>query len=66
MQEAPSTEDEMFSRIFAYVDRIVDVVQPQKLLYLAIGMFVELEQKLSEKRLHRVSFVRLHLIRNYG
>nr|CCA30120.1 GF20490, related [Neospora caninum Liverpool]CEL71366.1 TPA: GF20490, related [Neospora caninum Liverpool] len=32
----PATEEEMFLSIFQYVDRIVDIIQPRKLLYLAI------------------------------
>lgn len=33
----PTTEEEMFREIFLYVDRIVEVTNPKKLLYLAIG-----------------------------
>jgi 5'-3' exoribonuclease 2 len=32
----PATEEEMYSAIFAYIDRVFSVVRPRKLLYLAI------------------------------
>nr|PIL97085.1 putative 5'-3' exoribonuclease [Toxoplasma gondii COUG] len=32
----PATEEEMFLSIFQYVDRIVDIIRPRQLLYLAI------------------------------
>ncbi|KAL7320183.1 5'-3' exoribonuclease 2 [Mucor circinelloides] len=33
---APATEDDMMIAIFEYMDRIVDMVRPRKLLYMAI------------------------------
>ena len=33
---APETEEDMFVAIFAYIDRIVSVVRPRRLLFLAI------------------------------
>lgn len=33
----PSTEEEMFIEIFKYMDRIIAMVRPRKVLYLAIG-----------------------------
>lgn len=33
---APTTEEEMFSAVFDYIDRIVSIVRPRKLLYMAI------------------------------
>ncbi|KAI8086297.1 XRN 5'-3' exonuclease N-terminus-domain-containing protein [Halteromyces radiatus] len=33
---APSTEDEMIVDIFAYIDRIVNMIRPRKILYMAI------------------------------
>ena len=37
-QPAPSSEDEMMIAIFEYTDRIVDMIRPRKLLYMAIGI----------------------------
>lgn len=33
---APPTETEMFNNIFEYVDRLIRIVQPKKLIYFAI------------------------------
>ncbi|KAI8139409.1 XRN 5'-3' exonuclease N-terminus-domain-containing protein [Fennellomyces sp. T-0311] len=33
---APETEDDMMIEIFAYLDRIVDIVRPRQVLYMAI------------------------------
>jgi 5'-3' exoribonuclease 2 len=33
---APNTEQEMFSLIFEYIDRIISIVQPNKTIYMAI------------------------------
>ncbi|CEG79728.1 hypothetical protein RMATCC62417_14157 [Rhizopus microsporus] len=35
-KQTPATEDEMMVEIFNYLDRIVDIVRPRKLLYMAI------------------------------
>lgn len=35
----PKNEDEMFLAIFNYIDRIMDIVRPRKVLYMAIGRF---------------------------
>lgn len=34
---APKTEDEAMVEIFKYIDRIMCMVRPRKLLYMAIG-----------------------------
>lgn len=36
-QPAPATEDDMMIAIFEYMDRVVDMIRPRKLLYMAIG-----------------------------
>ncbi|KAI9496125.1 XRN 5'-3' exonuclease N-terminus-domain-containing protein [Zychaea mexicana] len=33
---APATEDDMMIEVFAYLDRIVDIVRPRQVLYMAI------------------------------
>ena len=33
---APNTEDEMIANIFEYMDRIMAIVRPRKLLYMAV------------------------------
>ena len=33
---APKNEDEMMIEIFAYIDRLMSVVRPRRLLYMAI------------------------------
>lgn len=35
---APATESEMMLEIFKYTDRVVGIVRPRRLLYIAIGM----------------------------
>lgn len=35
--DSPTSEEDMFIAIFKYIDRLVKVVQPRKLLYMAIG-----------------------------
>ena len=34
---APSDENEMILEIFAYLDRVFNVVRPRKVIYFAIG-----------------------------
>ena len=34
---APATEDEMYVEIFKYIDRIMGMIRPRKVLYIAIG-----------------------------
>ena len=38
-QLAPLTFEQCFKDIFAYIDRIMAIVRPRKLLFMAIGMF---------------------------
>lgn len=35
----PKTENEMMLEIFAYLDRIFNVVRPRKVIYFAIGIY---------------------------
>ena len=37
LQTSPKTFNEVFRRIFEYVDRLFSIVRPRKLLFLAIG-----------------------------
>jgi 5'-3' exonuclease len=37
IQAAPSTEEEMMVEIFKYTNRVVNMIRPRKLLFLAIG-----------------------------
>jgi 5'-3' exoribonuclease 2 len=37
LQPAPETEEEMMVEIFKYTERIVNMVRPRKLLFMAIG-----------------------------
>jgi len=36
-QPAPETEEEMMIEIFRYTERVVNMVRPRKLLFMAIG-----------------------------
>ena len=38
---APETEDEMYVEIFKYIDRIMGMIRPRRLLYMAIGNSVK-------------------------
>lgn len=35
----PETEEEMMLEVFAYTERVVNMVRPRKLLMIAVGMF---------------------------
>ena len=37
MQPAPETEEEMMIEIFKYTERVVNMIRPRKLLFMAIG-----------------------------
>lgn len=37
-KKAPETEDEMYVEIFKYIDRIVGMIRPRKVLFMAIGI----------------------------
>ena len=39
LQPAPETEGEMMIEIFKYTERVVNMVRPRKLLFMAIGEF---------------------------
>eukprot|EP00462_Mataza_sp_D1_P018545 CAMPEP_0175137042 /NCGR_PEP_ID=MMETSP0087-20121206/9601_1 /TAXON_ID=136419 /ORGANISM="Unknown Unknown, Strain D1" /LENGTH=1555 /DNA_ID=CAMNT_0016419845 /DNA_START=44 /DNA_END=4711 /DNA_ORIENTATION=- len=36
LKAVPLTEDQMFAKIFKYIDKLFNIVQPKKLLYMAI------------------------------
>lgn len=35
--DSPTSEEEMFHAVFDYIDRLIGIVRPRKLLYMAIG-----------------------------
>lgn len=35
---APDTEDDMITEIFKYTERMINMVRPRRVVYLAIGM----------------------------
>ena len=37
---APANEEEMMVEIFKYIDRLVNMVRPRKLLFMAVGMYI--------------------------
>ena len=37
MQPAPETEEDMMIEIFKYTERVVNMIRPRKLLFMAIG-----------------------------
>ena len=38
-QPAPETEEEMMVEVFKYTERVVNMVRPRKLLFMAIGVY---------------------------
>lgn len=38
-QPPPATEEEMMAEIFKYTERVVNMIRPRKLLFMAIGQF---------------------------
>jgi hypothetical protein len=39
LQAAPETEEEMMVEVFKYTERVVNMIRPRKLLFMAIGKF---------------------------
>jgi hypothetical protein len=37
LQDAPATEEEMMVEIFKYTERVVNMVRPRRMLFMAIG-----------------------------
>lgn len=40
---APETEEDMMLEIFSYTERVVAMIRPRKLLFMAIGAFQSLD-----------------------
>lgn len=38
IQPAPETEEEMMIEVFKYTERVVNMIRPRKVLFMAIGM----------------------------
>jgi 5'-3' exoribonuclease 2 len=47
---APKNEDEMMVEIFKYIERLVNMVRPRKLLFMAVGMSISIPRKLTPLR----------------
>ena len=43
LQPSPTTFSEVFQNMFDYIDRIFSMIRPRKLLYMAIGMFANVQ-----------------------
>jgi len=41
-QPAPETEEEMMVEVFKYTERVVNMIRPRKLLFMAIGIWTYL------------------------
>ena len=39
LKPAPETEEDMMVEIFAYTERVVNMIRPRKLLFMAIGKY---------------------------
>lgn len=39
LQAAPATEEEMMVEIFKYTERVVNMVRPRRMLFMAIGEY---------------------------
>ena len=56
-QPAPETEEDMMVEIFKYTERVVNMVRPRKLLFMAIGMtphYLIARSNLAQMALHLV------------
>jgi 5'-3' exoribonuclease 2 len=42
---APKNQDEMMVEIFKYIERLVNMVRPRKLLFMAVGMSISITRK---------------------
>jgi len=41
VQPAPETEEEMMLEVFKYTGRVVNMIRPRKLLFMAIGTSIQ-------------------------